>query len=105
MNWIILVAMTFIGSMGGLLFKQVSRFDRPKEKLFFFILGCGMYGIGALLNVYLLRMLPYSIVFPLTSLTYVWTMALSKYILKEKINRFKIIGVTLILLGSFVIVQ
>jgi drug/metabolite transporter (DMT)-like permease len=105
MNWIILVAMTFIGSMGGLLFKQVSRFDRPKAKLGFFILGCGMYGIGALLNVYLLRMLPYSIVFPLTSLTYVWTMVLSKYILKEKINRFKIIGVTLILLGSFVIVQ
>jgi len=105
MNWIILMIMTFIGSVGGLLFKQVSRFELPKVKVGFLLLGCGMYGIGALLNVYLLRILPYSIVFPLTSITYVWTMVLSKYILKEKINMFKIIGVSLILLGSFVIVQ
>jgi drug/metabolite transporter (DMT)-like permease len=61
------------------------------------------YLLGALLNIVLLRHLPYSIVYPMTSLTYIWTMVVSYFLLKEKINRNKIIAVALIVTGVIVL--
>lgn len=59
--------------------------------------------MGALLNIYVLKFLPYTVVLPMTSLTYIWTMIISFYLLKEKITFKKILGVTLILIGAFLI--
>ncbi|MEW8987208.1 MAG: EamA family transporter [Bacillus sp. (in: firmicutes)] len=38
-------------------------------------------------------------VFPLTSVTYIWTMIISKIWLNERITSRKLLGVTLILIG------
>ncbi|MDR3334509.1 MAG: EamA family transporter, partial [Treponema sp.] len=65
--------------------------------------GGGLYVLSMLLNIYILRFLKYSIVLPLTSLTYIWTMFLSYGILKEKIGIKKIIGVLGILIGALLI--
>ncbi|MFR2167688.1 MAG: hypothetical protein ACLS5W_07540 [Coprococcus sp.] len=46
-----------------------------------------MYLVSALLNIYVLRYLDYSVVLPLTSVTYIWTMVISYFILKEKISK------------------
>lgn len=59
--------------------------------------------MGALLNIYVLKFLPYTVVLPMTSLTYIWTMIISFYLLKEKITFKKILGVILILIGAFLI--
>lgn len=59
-----------------------------------------LYLASALLNIYVLRYLDYSVVLPLTSFTYIWTMVFSYFILKEKITGKKIIGVALILAGA-----
>jgi len=62
-----------------------------------------LYVLGAGLNILILKKLPYTVVLPLTSLTYVWTMIISYLVLNEKITRLKITGVTLILVGSIIL--
>lgn len=53
---------------------------------------------SAIINIWVLRYLDYSVVLPLTSLTYMWTMFLSYVILKEKITKRKVAGVILVLI-------
>ena len=68
------------------------------------VAGGGFYGAAAILNIIALQYLPYTIVFPLTAVTYIWTMIISKWILNETISSRKIIGVTLIVIGAIVLV-
>lgn len=62
-------------------------------------LGGGLYVMSALMNLYLLRRLPYSLVVPLGSLTYIWTLVLSHKLLHEAITKRKLAGIALILIG------
>jgi drug/metabolite transporter (DMT)-like permease len=62
-------------------------------------IGGFMYVIGALFNIWILKRMPYSIVVPLGSICYIWTMLIAGFFLKEKIGLGKIIGVLLILSG------
>lgn len=55
--------------------------------------------ISALMNLYLLRQLPYSIVVPLESLTYVWTLGIAHKFMGETVTRQKIAGIIFILIG------
>ena len=59
--------------------------------------------VAALINIFVLRHLDYSVVLPLTSITYIWTMILSYITLKEKISNKKIIGVCLIVVGALIL--
>jgi len=79
-------------TVGGLSIKKLLR-------SLFFYLGGFLYVFAALLNIYLLKLLPYSIVVPLGALTYVWTLLISHRFLGEKINKYKVIGIVTILLG------
>jgi hypothetical protein len=40
----------------------------------------------AIINILVLKQLPYTIVFPLTSITYIWTLMISYFLLGEKIK-------------------
>lgn len=55
------------------------------------------------MNIFVLKFLDYSVVLPLISLTYIWTMILSYKFLGEIVSKKKNIGVVLILLGVIVI--
>lgn len=68
-------------------------------------LGGMFYLIGALLNIYLLRDYSYSVVYPLTSLTYVWSLVLASVMLHERITAQKLIGIAAICLGAFLLVR
>ena len=68
-------------------------------------MGGFLYLAAAVLNIWLLRYLDYSVVLPLTSLTYVWTMILSKLFLNEKITGRKMAGVLLLLAGAVMVSQ
>lgn len=100
--FIILIIMTMIGSVASLFLKKASGADGILALIMNVNLYIGgfLYLASAVLNIWILRYLDYSVVLPLTSLTYIWTMVLSYLILKEKISTEKICGVILILVGA-----
>lgn len=69
----------------------------------YFYLGGTLYVFSALLNFYLLRKLPYSIVVPLGSLTYIWTLGIAHWFLGENITKRKLLGILLILIGVMLV--
>lgn len=104
--YILLILMTLIGAMASLFLKRASSFDSIitllKNKWLY--IGGLLYLLSALLNILILKYLDYSVVLPLTSITYIWTMILSKTILKEQITSNKIFGTLLIFLGAIIII-
>lgn len=103
--YFILVIMTLSGAIASLFLKKASASDNlffMLKNINLYIGGC-LYLVSALLNIYVLRYLDYSVVLPLTSITYVWTMVISYFILKENITKKKISGVVLILIGAVLV--
>lgn len=100
--FVCLVIMTLLGAVASLFLKKASGSEGILAMLKNSNLYVGgfLYLLSAVLNIWILRYLDYSVVLPLTSLTYVWTMVLSYMILKEKISWKKIAGVVMILIGA-----
>ena len=100
-----LVAMTLIGSVASMYLKRASGADGIKALIINknLYIGGFLYLSSALMNIWLLRYLDYSVVLPLTSLTYVWTMVISKVTLGEIITKKKIMGVVFIFAGAIII--
>lgn len=100
------LVMTLAGAMGAFFLKAgmdrvegaASLFKNPR----LYLGGC-FYLIGAALNILLLRRLPYSVLYPMTAVTYVWSMALSAAFLGERVTRRKLLGVALILAGVIIL--
>lgn len=103
----LIIVMTMGGAFASLFFKKASQSEGLIALAFNYRLYIGgvLYLIAALVNIYVLKFVDYTVVLPLTSFTYVWTMIISRWILKEKINAYKIIGVGLILLGAFLVTR
>ena len=101
----LVLMMTLLGSIAALFLKRASSSQGIKAMLcnVNFYAGGVLYFASALLNIWLLRLLDYSVVLPLTSLTYIWTMFLSYLILREKITSKKMAGVALILIGAVMV--
>lgn len=97
--------MTAIGSIASLFLKKASGNENFLKMLFNFNLyvGGGLYLLSAVLNIYVLKYLDYSVVLPLTSITYIWTMVLSYFSLKERITVKKVFGVALIVGGAVLV--
>ena len=98
--YLLLLAMTLLGSMGSVLFKAYS----IQKKLAVLLLGFGSYGLGALLNIYLLKELPYTIVMPANALTFLWAMLFARLFFKESIGTTKIAGAAFIISGLLLLV-
>ena len=103
--YIVLLIMTMFGSVASLFLKKASGSNDLIDMLknINLYIGGFLYVSSAILNIWLLKILDYSVILPLTSLTYIWTMILSYFILKEKITVKKIAGVCLILVGAIII--
>jgi drug/metabolite transporter (DMT)-like permease len=102
----LIVTMTLSGSLGAYFFKKASSSADKLINVIFkpaLYAGGSFYVLGAILNILVLKDLPYTVVLPLSSITYIWTLIISYMILDEKITRRKIIGVILILVGSFLL--
>ena len=100
--FMLLLVMTFLGSIASLFLKRASGAEGIADLIcnIHFYVGSFLYLTSAFLNIYVLRYLDYSVVLPLTSFTYIWTMVFSYFILKEKITGKKVLGVALILVGA-----
>ncbi|MBR6326753.1 MAG: EamA family transporter [Lachnospiraceae bacterium] len=68
-----------------------------------FYLGGILYVFSALCGIYLLQKLPYAVVLPIGSLTYVWTLFVSRWLLKEKITRRKVLGMAVLITGVILV--
>lgn len=106
MIYLVIIVMTVMGSFGGFFLKRASSDLKLSNLLknYNLYLGGLLYVGGALLNIYVLTILDYSVVLPLTSLTYIWTMLVSYKLLGEKITSKKIMGVVLIVLGAVLMI-
>lgn len=100
--YILLIAMTMLGAVASFFLKRASGHDNICGYLFDANLYIGgiLYLASAVLNIIVLRKLDYSLVLPLTSITYIWTMVISYMFLKESISRKKFIGVAMIIFGA-----
>lgn len=100
-----LIIMTVMGSVASLFLKYAS--DSSDGMMILrnrnLYIGGGLYFCSALLNIWILKYLDYSVVLPLTSLTYLWTMFLSYHFLKETITKRKLLGVMFILIGAVLV--
>lgn len=103
--FMILIAMTAIGSFASLFLKKASGAESFVKILInpWLYVGGGLYLLSAVLNIYILRYLDYSVVLPLTAITYIWTMVLSYLVLKEKITIKKMGGVIFIVIGAILV--
>ena len=108
MIWPGVLAMTLIGALGAFFLKSgMDRVDRPAAlfrtpRLY---LGGFFYLAGAGLNILLLRRMDYSVIYPMTALTYVWSMGLSAAFLGEKITPRKLLGMGAVLGGAVLLCQ
>ncbi len=105
--YVLLLIMTVIGAVASLFFKRASGSDSFIKIIFNMNLYFGgvLYLISSVLNLYLLRYMDYSVVLPLTSITYIWTMLISYSYLKEKITIKKLSGVMLIIIGAMLVAR
>lgn len=102
------LVMTLCGALGALFFKRAAQKSRGFLALLavpqLYIGGC-FYAVGAGLNIVLLHVWEYSVVYPMTAITYVWTMVLSNRILGERLTRNKLLGVFLVLCGVVILTR
>jgi uncharacterized membrane protein len=111
MNWFMLLLVfiaVLIGSVGALLLKKGSAHFHVKfhwefiTKLlhnYILIWGIFMYGLSAIFFIYALKLGELSVVYPLTSMSYVIISLLSIKYLNEKMNAYKWAGIAFIILG------
>ncbi|MCR3760936.1 EamA family transporter [Clostridium felsineum] len=97
----VIIIMTLLGSFGGFCFKKSTSGGTIVSILTnkFLYIGGFLYVSAALTNIYALKYMPLSVVMPMSSITYIWSMIISRIILHEKITKFKITGLTLIIIG------
>ena len=100
--YLMLIVGTILGAFGGFFFKKCTNAGIIKGIIFspFLYLGGMLYLVSAILNIIVLRYLPYSVTLPLTSITYIWSMIISYLFLKEKITKTKLVAIVFILGGA-----
>lgn len=96
--------MTCLGSLGAVCFKKTSiggdAFNvKELLKNKWLYLGGALYVAGAVFNIIVLRFLPYSVVLPFSSITYIWTIIFSYRFFHEKVGKYKILAICCILAG------
>ena len=67
------------------------------------ILGLGLYGLGAILMILAYRFGKVSVLQPMLSFSYVLSIVLGYYILRESMNLFKVLGIGSIIIGVILI--
>ena len=106
LNWIALLCMGALASFGSYFLKRASADGLSPTKLIrsrWLYIGGTLYVISAVLNIWLLKRMPYSTVLPLSAMTYIWTLLISHFLLKEEIRTNQFVGVAVILCGVVMI--
>ena len=98
--------MTVFGAFGGFFFKKAADSGETIFRILFspfLYIGGVFYVLGALLNIWVLKKINYTVVLPLTAITYVWTLVISYFILNEKLTIKKVAGILFIITGALIL--
>jgi drug/metabolite transporter (DMT)-like permease len=110
---IITIINCFFGAVAALILKKTGSKIEKLKPIFEgiksiwksgILLGIFIYGLTAILSIWILRKLDVTLFFPLTSITYIFSFILAKKYLNEKITTSKIIGISLIIIGVILLV-
>lgn len=96
------VVMSFLGAMGAYFFKKAATRTARLIALFAcreFYFGALFYAIGLILNIWLMEYIQYSILYPMSAVTYIWTAVISCKLLGEQMSRKKLAGLIAIVIG------
>jgi drug/metabolite transporter (DMT)-like permease len=100
---LLMIISTLIGAVGALFLKRgaasFSLHPRNWLKQHHLMIGGTLYVLAILVYLVLLRYLPLSIAYPMTSISYVWILLLSAKYLGEEIDIWRWAGVFLIVTG------
>lgn len=100
---VLVIIATFVGAFGALALKYGANKLTRKNKWTFLnarlLLGVFLYGLSSIFFLIGLKNGELSVLYPLTSLSYIWISLLSIKLLKEKMNFYKWLGITAILVG------
>ena len=104
---LLLVFATLIGAFGPILLKKASAKSLSKISSlatnYNLFGGVALYGIGTILFIPALRGGELSVLYPFVALSYIWVSLLSTKFLGEKMNKYKWMGIALIIMGvSFI---
>lgn len=104
--------MTILGSVASLFLKQASGSLKGENiaaialnmlKTPSLYVGGVLYLVASVLNIYVLRVMDYSSVMPLSAFTYVWTMFLARLKFGEKLTGRKMAGIFLVIFGAVLV--
>jgi len=109
---ILIILSTLVGAFGSIFLKKGSHnfhihitvkgiIDILKN--WRIILGLGLYVLSTILFIYMLKTEELSLLYPLTSLGYVFVTLFSVVWLKEKLNGYNISGILLIIAGVILV--
>ncbi|MBI2102591.1 EamA family transporter [Candidatus Woesearchaeota archaeon] len=98
---ILILISSVIGAFSTLYFKIGSSrpIDLKNTKLGLAVL---LGGLSFIFYVYALKFAPLTFIYLTASVSYIWAVVLAKFALKEQLNKHKLLGVALIMLGIVV---
>ncbi len=96
---VLVISSTLLGAGGALFFKKGVGSIRKMFTSGYLWYGLFLYGLSVILYVAALRFEELTVVYPLVSLTYIWTIIFAAKYLNEKITSTKIIAVSGIIVG------
>ena len=108
MIYLLVLLMTLVGSFGAFFFKRSTEdmngiFSLLRIPTFY--IGGMLYVCGAMMNVLLLCYMDYTVLYPMSSIAYIWSLIISNRFLGEKITGKKIAGVLLICVGAVLLTR
>ena len=103
----LVIAATIVGAFGPILLKKASAKSLSNIKSlitnYYLFGGVALFAIGTVLFIPALKGGELSVLYPFVSLSYIWVSLLSVKFLGERMNKFKWLGITLIIVGvSFI---
>lgn len=107
----IVIMNTVIAAIGGLFLKYGSNTLTRKRDMWKLwkhrniLYGLGLYGFGSILAIYAYKGGNLNVLFPISALTYIWSMILAVKYLNERMNLWKWVAITLIVIGTLLVVQ
>ena len=100
---VLVILATLVGSYGPILLKKASAKKLSKISSlatnYHLFGGVALYAVGTLLFIPALKGGELSVLYPFVSLSYIWVSLLSIKFLGEKMNKFKWLGIALIIVG------
>ncbi len=104
-SMVLVVTGSFIGSFGAVLLKagagRLERTVRSVATNWRLGLGVFLYGLSSVFFVLANTKGELTILYPLVSLGYLWTLLWAKLFFNEPLTRFKFLGLGMILVGVF----